>query len=237
MNCFRQVFSCLYYAYGWLQEPETSPDNPNESVSWKHPPQYTSNLWSDVQMRKEISKPLSALIEKSLSVLESRNIQTGVAVDLGCGISPTVYNLLERGWKVYAVDSSIHVLSDLSSQISSLRKKWFETGQLVLISENMEDFKFPEKIHLVIATDSLAYCNPQKIQGLFSRIKAALLPGGLFVCNLYSSKDHKVQQIFGAWTTKKSVIENILRSLKFSCYLISEDYQFQKKPVFQVIAS
>lgn len=228
MNCFRQVFSCLRSTCEWLYDPIITPEEVHEALSkesllWKHPEQHTSSLWSDVQTRKQISKPLSPLLEKSLIVLESRNIQKGVAVDLGCGISSTAYNLLERGWKVYAVDSSIHVLSDLSIQVSSLRKKWFETGQLILISQNIETFEFPEKVHLVVATNSLPYCNPEKIQGIFSRIKNALLPGGLLVCNLYLSKHHQVQQLFGAWTTKKSVIEAIIRSVKFSYFTILED--------------
>lgn len=228
MNCFRQVFSCLTHSYEWLYDPMLTSEEAHEALSnvsilWKHPGQHTSSLWSDVQTRKNIAKPLSPLLEKSLSVLESRNIQKGIAVDLGCGISPTTYNLLKRGWKIYAVDSSMHVLSDLSTQITSLRKKWLETGQLILISQNIEDFEFPEKVHLVIAIDSLPYCNPEKIQGIFSRIKNALLPGGLVVCNLCISKHHQVQQLFGAWTIKKSVIEAIIRSVQFSYYTILEN--------------
>lgn len=213
MSCFRQAFSCLKSTYEWLYEPMK--DLEEEELLWKHPRLDSSSLWSDVQTRKKISKPLSPYIEKALTILEERNIDKGVAVDLGCGISPTIFNLLERGWKVYAVDNSIHVLSDLSTQITALKISCFETGQLVLLNENIENFEFPEKVDLVIATDALPYCNPKKIQEIFCRMHDALLPNGIAVFNLYLSNHIKVYPLFSTWTTTKSVIESVILAAKF----------------------
>lgn len=231
MNCFRQVFSCLSYTLKRIYDPE-----PEDSQDWKHPEAHTSSLWSDVQTRQQISKPLYPLIEKALDVLKRRNIENGVAVDLGCGISPTVFNLLKRGWTVYAVDSSIHVLSDLSSQLS---EEWFAKRQLILLSQNIESFELPEKVHLVIATDSLPYCNPDKMFEIFSRIKNSLLPQGIAVCSLYSSNgDKQMRQLFGAWATKKSAVEAIVRAVDFSSFVVVEELSPNQKPMqYHVIAS
>lgn len=228
MNCFRQAFSCLYPTYAWLFNrgitlEEAEEDLCKENVSWKHPQRHTAHLWHDVQTQKEISKPLTPLVEKALTVLKSRNIQKGIAVDLGCGISPTIFNLLRRGWTVYAVDNSLHILSDLAAKLSDHHTDWFDKNQVVLLNQNIESFELPEKVHLVVATDSLPYCDPKKIKEIFCRIKNALHPQGMVVCNFYSTSSIKpFQQLFYPWTTKKSVVETIMRSAKFSSLKVAE---------------
>lgn len=223
MNCFRRAFSCLSHIYAWIYEPKLTLQEMQESIAWKRPGAHTNGLWSDIQSRNSIKKPLSAEIEKVATFFEKQPIQKKIAIDLGCGISPTAYHLLERGWKVYAIDVSMQVLSDLATQIANLRKPWVENEQLILLNQNMETFEIFEKVHLVIAIDSLPHCTPEKVEDIFKRIKNSLLPNGRVLCNTYLSKHHKIHQFIGTWTAKKSVIETIIRKTNFALITAQEN--------------
>ena len=232
MNCFRQAISCFSSTFERFYNPPMTDEELEEllsieNTSWKKPKKHIESLWSDAQTHKDISKPLYPIVEKALVALENHNIHKGIAVDLGCGISPTVFQLLSRGWKVYAVDN-IHVLSELSSQLPYVNK-WLDKNQLILLSQNIESFELPEKVHLVIATDSLPYCNPEKIKTIFSKMKNALLPNGLVICNLYSNsyKTKQIYKLFTPWIANKSIVNAILRQARFPSFEVVESESAQ----------
>lgn len=192
MNCLSQIIGCLSYALEQLglYEPEISVQEARNRLSfekklWKKSQFDRNDLWNDFQSKNSTTGQLSPLAEKAIILLESHNIQKGIAVDLGCGINSTIFNLLERGWKVYAVDSSSSVIKTLTQKVSSMGKNWIEEGKLILVNQTIEEFNFPEKAHLIIANDSLPYCDPKKINKIFLDVKNALLPQGVFVGNLF----------------------------------------------------
>ncbi len=234
MNCLQQMMSCLSYTLEQLglYEPQINVQEARdrlriESKLWKKCQGDRSDLWNNFQGSSRTDGQLPSLVEKAITHLGSKDIKRGIAVDLGCGINTTVFNLLERGWKVYAVDSSDAVIKTLTEKVSSMGKSWIQDGQLVLIHQSIEEFEFPEKVHLVTATDSLPYCNPKKINNVLFGIKAALLPQGVLACNVFPYNDNPMADnmlrgMFGAWMITKNVVEAVMQSVDFTTWSVTE---------------
>lgn len=102
----------------------------------------------------------------------SEQIQPGLAIELGCGNSAVVSKLLQRGWKVVAVDNSPEALTNLQMRISktdSARMK-----NLTLVCADMETYQFPDNVQLIVAKDSFPYCNPSKIVEVWDKAYQSL---------------------------------------------------------------
>lgn len=89
-----------------------------------------------------------------------------IAIDLGCGNSSLINPLLERGWRVIAVDYSKQVLDIVRNR----HENAVITGKLVLIEENVADFLPSEPADLVIATGILPYIDPAKFRQTWIKI-------------------------------------------------------------------
>lgn len=227
MNCLHQMIGYLSYAAETLglYEPQINAQEARDRLSaeklkWVKCQSDRNEIWNEFQVNNSITIPPFSLVNRAITHLQAHDIQNGVAVDLGCGVSPTVVHLLERGWKVYAVDSSSSVLATLTQKISLLEKNWIENGQLVLVNQSIEDFKFPEKVHLITAIESIPYCDPEQIDKIFLKIKNALFPQGVFVANLFPyhhpAVDNMLRGMFGAWLTTRNVVEAIIRTADFT---------------------
>jgi SAM-dependent methyltransferase len=234
MNCLSQLIACCTYALEQLglYEPEINIYQARDRLSkekgiWEKFQKDRTELWNQFQANNTNHDALPFLVEKAVTHLNSKDLNGGVAVDLGCGISGTAFNLLECGWKVYAVDSSKSVINTLTDKVSQVGKKWIENGQLVLVNQSIEEFKYPENVHLITAMDSLPYCDPEKISDIFLKAKNALLPGGVLVCSLFPYNDHPIadnmlREMFGAWMTTKNVVEAVMRSVDFPSWSVVE---------------
>src|SRR5688500_5712351 len=104
---------------------------------WAQSQTDRDELWSAVQSSGSIKGPLPPSVDKVVTHLSDQGIRKGVAVDLGCGISTTTVSLLQRGWKVYAVDSSAAVLNVMRAKISLLDQRWIQEKQLVLVNQSI----------------------------------------------------------------------------------------------------
>lgn len=237
MSCVSQAVGCLYYAlerFGeclGLYEPEISLGKAQnrlrlESEFWKEYQKDRKLFWSGFQSGNVTTGHSPSLVEKAIVHLRRDLICKGVAVDLGCGINSTMFNLLNQGWKVYAVDSSNEVLETLAQKVSSIGKSWIRDGQLILIKQSIETFIFPERVHLVMAIDSLPYCDPEKISKIFLDVRHSLFPKGVFVFSLFpytkTRGDDMLRMVFGAWLTTKNVVEAVMRSSEFSLWSVND---------------
>jgi SAM-dependent methyltransferase len=233
MNCLSQMIGYFSYAIEQLglYEPEINVQEARRRLNlerklWEKSQSDRNELWNIFQTDNMTNGPLPSLVEKAITHLESHNIKRGVAVDLSCGINTTTFNLLEQGWKVYAVDSSEFVIKNLEQKASSIGKSWINDGKLVLINQAIEEFAYPEKVHLITATESLPYCDPTKITKIFLEAKSALLPQGVLVCNLFPYTnfpvDNMLRGMFGGWMTTKNVVEAVVRSVDFSSWSVTE---------------
>jgi tellurite methyltransferase len=76
--------------------------------------------WSEFH-RAALLRPPRELLRRTLGCFELEKAQPGVAVDLGCGSGPDSAELLKRGWRVHAVDTSDSGLKLLRSSLGAMR--------------------------------------------------------------------------------------------------------------------
>ena len=127
MRCLSQIVGCFTYVLEQLglYEPQLNIHQARDRLSkegeiWEKHQQERAQFWCDIQADNKIGGESLPLVEKAIICLNGHNIQGGIAVDLGCGITNTAFNLLERGWKVYAVDSSDFVIGALAQKVSQM---------------------------------------------------------------------------------------------------------------------
>lgn len=243
MHCISQTFGCMSWAlealgvWQFQVDKETARDRLGfESVLWKKTQEDRREFWNNYQSNNRIYGERFSCVEKGITQLASSGFRRGVAVDLGCGINASTFNLLTLGWKVYAVDSSEFVIETLKEK----GKEWIQRKKLILVNKTIEEFEFPEKVHLVIASDSLPYCNPKKINKVFLDIKDALILEGVFVCSFFPYDnlliDGTRRYMFGAWMTTKCVVEKVVESTGFSSWSVTDGESPSGASQFYVIA-
>jgi hypothetical protein len=112
------------------------------------------------------SEDLVGSLVTGLSPLAQRAIDlwgasTGTAVDLGCGGKSTAtIELLGRGWKVIAVDSSQVALEALQEFAVAKYSDCVSSGQLTLVCARIEGYRFPRHVEMILAIETFPYCDP-----------------------------------------------------------------------------
>jgi SAM-dependent methyltransferase len=104
-----------------------------------------------------------------------------VAVDVGCGDGIETRALLAAGFAVTAIDATEGAI-DLLGRLP-------EAGsRLTPVLAAMQDADIPS-CDLVYAGYALPFCPPDAFDEFWSRLRAALRPGGLLACDLFGDRD------------------------------------------------
>lgn len=120
---------------------------------------------------------------------------TGDAVDLGFGAGNEVLDLLERGWRVHAIDSdptAVTTLRDRASGWLTVDDPPLRVTQAELDGDDLGSVDF---IH---AQSSLFFTGPDRFDAVWRSIRTALRPGGRFAGNLLGPRD--------SWADTDSVV-------------------------------
>lgn len=108
------------------------------------------------------------------------------AIDLGCGSGRDTFELLKRGWRVFAVDGHPWGIELLTTKVAT------ELGRLsaglATAVATMEEFEVPPAL-LINASYALPFCAPAKFDDLWRRIVRALPPGGRFAGQFFGERD------------------------------------------------
>lgn len=137
---------------------------------------------------------------------------TGNAIDLGCGSGNDTIFLIKNNWNVTAIDSS-----DLEKII---RDKLNENKQdkLKFEVQKFENLKL-DKCDLIIANNSLPFCNKTYFNKMWKEICSSIKSGGHFVGNFFGEKDEwNNQNTKRTFLSKNEVLElfkNDFKILKF----------------------
>ena len=107
----------------------------------------------------------------------------GFAVDLGCGDGRDTRLMLERGWRVLAIDAEPAAFERLSARVPPEAHDRLETQVAPF-----EDARWPEA-DLVNASFSLPFCAPDRFDEVWSRVRAGIAPGGRFAGQLFGEHD------------------------------------------------
>ena len=112
-----------------------------------------------IWLKASITKSLITY-NSCLDKFELEHVEPGLAVDLGCGNSFLVSELLKRGWEVIAIDNSIEALGRLAKRIERTIPE--KRNNLTYIISDIETCPIPNGVRFLVAKDSLPYSNPLK---------------------------------------------------------------------------
>ena len=133
-----------------------------------------SHDWSRFYSFTKDSPPRPLLVRAAS--LASRN---GRALDLGAGAGRDTRYLLEQGFHVTAVDAEAHSVAML---------KALPQANLHVVQSSFETFAFAT-YDLISSQFALPFTPPKHFPEVFSRMKAALAPGGIFAGQLFGIHD------------------------------------------------
>lgn len=155
--------------------------------------------WEDFYKITRDKPPWPLLIEAVSSLAQRKD-----ALDLGCGAGRDTRFLLDKGFRVTAVDNDPHAIALTAD---------FSQDYLRVVKSSFEAFHF-ETYDLVNAHFALPFLAEEHFHLVFFRIKQALHAGGLFVGQFFGVNDE--------WNTPESQMtfltrdqaENELKGLK-----------------------
>jgi Methyltransferase domain len=107
----------------------------------------------------------------------------GFAVDIAAGEGRDTLELLNRGWRVVAMDGHTEAFSYLWPRVPETAKPHLST-----VVVNFVDMQVPQ-CDLVNASFALPFCKPQHFPGLWSRIVTAIRSGGRFAGQFFGDRD------------------------------------------------
>jgi SAM-dependent methyltransferase len=109
--------------------------------------------------------------------------EAGFAIDLGCGVGRDTAELLRRGWRVLAIDSSPEAIARLEA-----REDLDNRGNLATLCAPMEDARWNDA-DLINSSFALPLVPPDRFPPFWQRLIDSIKPGGRFAGQLYGPND------------------------------------------------
>lgn len=109
----------------------------------------------------------------------------GFAIDLGAGEGRDTAPLLARGWRVLAIDGHPEAVRRIAARadIPPAARARLEVRRAMLESADLPPCDF------LNASFTLPFCRPEHFPALWSRIVAAIRPGGRFAGQFFGPRD------------------------------------------------
>lgn len=128
-------------------------------------------------------RPISLLLGAALKRL-SPQASRRQAIDLGCGSGNETRGLLEAGWDVVAIDQERAAIERVNAIRAGFPGVCLETR-----TQQFESLATLPAASLIHAGMSIPFCHPRHFEKFWAQVRAALLPGGLFVGQLFGNRD------------------------------------------------
>lgn len=126
-----------------------------------------------------------------------------IALDLGCGRGASSIYLLQRGWKVVAIDNSAGTLDIFQKTANKINAEWIKSKKLTILKQDINECDFPEKLDLILGNDVFPYCNPDKLHILWNKLHGSLKENGYLVGSFFTRLDDlimsEMMSEMGAW--------------------------------------
>ena len=119
----------------------------------------------------------------ALNAFAREGFTGGFAVDLAAGEGRDTLELLEQGWRVLATDGQPDAFSYLWPRVPEALNP-----HLTTIVANFAEVQIPH-CDMVNVSYALPFCEPPHFPGLWSRIVAAIRPGGRFAGQFFGKRD------------------------------------------------
>ena len=114
--------------------------------------------------------------------IEKIECNPGKATELGCGAGNDTVYLIKNNWNVLAIDRE-NVEERISKRLNNEELKKFRFQR-----QNFENLKL-EKSNLIIANYCIPFCNKDKFEKIWDKIKMSILNKGYFVGNFFGMND------------------------------------------------
>jgi SAM-dependent methyltransferase len=105
------------------------------------------------------------------------------AIDLGCGEGRDTLELLRRGWRVLAIDSSPDAFEHLLPRVPAEERARLETRV-----GTMEALELP-RCDLLNASYALPFCAPERFEAMWGTLVASVRSGGRLAGQLFGDRD------------------------------------------------
>ncbi|MBK8383416.1 MAG: class I SAM-dependent methyltransferase [Ignavibacteria bacterium] len=105
------------------------------------------------------------------------------AMDIGCGTGLDTFELLRRGWKVFATDKEQKAIDIIREKVTEDKKENLETAAVAF-----HELSF-KSADLINAGMSLPFCNPDKFDKVWENVVNAIKINGRFSGNFFGEKD------------------------------------------------
>ncbi|MGE0206869.1 MAG: class I SAM-dependent methyltransferase [Candidatus Babeliales bacterium] len=162
------------------------------------------------------------LLLKAFSGLQP---SVGIALDLGAGNGHETFYLLDRGWKVYAIDAQkkSRKIIEEQAQKENLSKNLFF---LQTDFESIDWHSLPT-FDLIIASYSLPFVKPEIFTQLWYQIIEHLKPGSILIANLFplENKNFSASMMQSMTFLSEEQINKLLKPL-FIHYLKKDNDTF-----------
>ena len=119
----------------------------------------------------------------ALDLFAQEEFSGGLGVDIAAGEGRDTLELLGRGWQVVATDGHPEAFKLLWPRVPREMK-----SRLTTVEVDFAEMQIPS-CDLVNASFALPFCNPLHFPGLWSRIVAAIRPGGRFAGQFFGDRD------------------------------------------------
>lgn len=107
----------------------------------------------------------------------------GEAIDLGCGQGLDTVAILDRGWRVFAIDAEPEGIRRLKARLTGERR-----ARCSVKLARMEEADLPAA-DLVYAGFSLFLCPPERFADTWEKVLGAIRPGGRFAGEILGDRD------------------------------------------------
>lgn len=140
--------------------------------------------WNDFYQKIQGRLPRPALLDAlALFEKEPASAEPRFAIDLGSGDGIECVVLLERGWRVLAVDGD------------PAAAKWLEEkapegsrSRLQILIAKFEEVSLPPA-DLIHSSFSMPFCPPEHFSAFWCRVAGAVKPGGRFAGQFFGVRD------------------------------------------------
>jgi SAM-dependent methyltransferase len=119
----------------------------------------------------------------ALDAFDREGFTEGLGVDIAAGEGRDTLEMLGRGWRVVATDAEPEAFELLWPRVPEEQKP-----RLTAQEVDFADMRVPD-CDLVNASFALPFCCPEDFPVLWSRIVAALRPGGRFAGQFFGDRD------------------------------------------------
>jgi hypothetical protein len=119
----------------------------------------------------------------ALDAFAREGLADGFAVDLAAGEGRDTLELLKRGWRVVATDSHPEAFSHLWPRVPDALRPLLSTRGTTFAETQIPG------CDLVNASYALPFCEPCHFEALWSKIVAAIRPGGRFAGQFFGRRD------------------------------------------------